>query len=84
VPQEHQRGNTGTDTVDFRAVATGTVRLCRHVLDMGIRGGLCIESGAQQSLQGTVTAGFFGIDLAEFKHTFSTKDLFKDTGDCSE
>ncbi|MBW2188846.1 MAG: hypothetical protein JRG93_04520 [Deltaproteobacteria bacterium] len=46
--------------------------------------GLCIESGAQQSLQGTVTAGFFGIDLAEFKHTFSTKDLFKDTGDCPE
>ena len=46
--------------------------------------GLCIESGAQQSLQGTVTAGFFGIALAEFKHDFSKKDLFKDTGDCPE
>lgn len=46
--------------------------------------GLCIESGAQQSLQGTVTAGFFGIALAEFKHEFSQKDLFKDTGDCTE
>jgi hypothetical protein len=46
--------------------------------------GLCIESGAQQSLQGTVTAGFFGIALAEFKHEFSKEDLFKDTGNCSE
>lgn len=46
--------------------------------------GLCIESGAQQSLQGTVTAGFFGIALGEFKHEFSKEDLFKDTGNCSE
>jgi hypothetical protein len=46
--------------------------------------GLCIESGAQHSLRGTVTAGFFGIDLAEFSHDFFQDDLFKDTGDCPE
>lgn len=44
--------------------------------------GLCIESGAQHSLRGTVTAGFFGISLAEFSHEFYQDDLFKDTGDC--
>jgi len=44
--------------------------------------GLCIESGAQHSLRGTVTAGFFGISLAEFSHDFYQDDLFKDTGNC--
>lgn len=46
--------------------------------------GLCIESGAQHSLRGTVTAGFFGISLAEFSHDFYQDDLFKDTGSCEE
>ena len=44
--------------------------------------GLCIESGAQHTLRGTVTAGFFGIDLAELGHDFFQDDLFKDTSDC--
>jgi len=46
--------------------------------------GLCIESGAQHSLRGTVTAGFFGISLAEFSHQFYQDDLFKDTGTCED
>ncbi|MGB5811227.1 MAG: hypothetical protein WBG86_11890 [Polyangiales bacterium] len=47
-------------------------------------GGLCIESGAQHSLRGTVTAGFFGISLAEFSHEFYQDELFKDTGTCED
>jgi len=49
--------------VDFRAVATGTVRLFRHVLDMGIRGGVTENWGfATRNLEFNVEVELAGAN----------------------